>query len=449
MIRAATARGLCGGEILDVYPRQAWARPQSYVDLSRIVRSLFPQMPSRPRPNTGIVLSGGGARGAYEAGVVAGLMEVLRPTRAPFDILSGTSVGALNAAYLAAHAHLPDMNAPGLVSQWQALELNRHLKLDMRGVLGFKREWTFGAARSGIEHRTRQQRAGRSMLSAEAIEHLAYQVVPWASLHDNLTSGKIQALVIAALHIATGRTALFAELAPSAHFAASSDSRRTPVVGQIGPEHVLASAAIPLMFPARAVGGEFYCDGGVRFNTPIAPAIRAGADRLVVISLLSEDNIAPDIAETGRIEAYHNPLFLVGKILNALLLDPLRYDLQVLERFNALLKTLEETLEPQELERVQQVIRKSRGTQYRRVRTLVFSPSQDIGYLARQRANEIQSSRFSSWFLARTATLGSLWESDLLSFILFDAEFAAQLARLGRDDVVTRASEVREFFAED
>src|SRR6201991_884461 len=98
---------------------------------------------SPPAVSTGIVLSGGGARGAYEAGVVAGIMEVLRPKRAPFDVLCGTSVGALNAAYLASHAHLPDMNAAGLISQWRALELNPHLKLDRRGVLGWKR--TFSA----------------------------------------------------------------------------------------------------------------------------------------------------------------------------------------------------------------------------------------------------------------------------------------------------------------
>src|SRR3954462_12008616 len=88
--------------------------------------------------STGIVLSGGGARGAYEAGVVAGIMEVLKPKRAPFDVLCGTSVGALNAAYLASHAHVPDMNAPGLISQWQALDLNRLLRFALRGVWGRK-----------------------------------------------------------------------------------------------------------------------------------------------------------------------------------------------------------------------------------------------------------------------------------------------------------------------
>src|SRR5262245_26576790 len=107
-------------------------------------------MPSgtNPRPSirssvsTGIVLSGGGARGAYEAGVIAGIMEVMRPRSARFDVLCGTSVGALNAAYLASHAHLPDMNAAGLISQWQSLDLSRHLKLDMRGLLGWKRSFS-------------------------------------------------------------------------------------------------------------------------------------------------------------------------------------------------------------------------------------------------------------------------------------------------------------------
>lgn len=409
------------------------------------MRSLAPQPRLRPHRNTGIVLSGGGARGAYEAGVVAGLMEVLRPTRAPFNIFSGTSVGALNAAYLAAHAHLPDMNAPGLVSQWQALDLNKHLKLDMRGVLGFKKQWSFGS--SGIHHRTAQQRSSRALLSPEAIERLAADAIPWDALHRNVSAGAVRAIVVAALHIATGRTALFAELSPGVDFKASADPRRTPRVGQLSADHVLSSAAIPLMFPSRAVEGEFYCDGGVRFNTPIAPAIRAGADRLVVVSLLSDESTVPSMAEAKRIEAYQNPLFLVGKVMNALLLDPLRYDLQVLGRFNSLIQILEETLDSEELDRVQKVIEESRGLPYRRLQTLVFNPSQDIGRLARQRSEDLDSNRFSSWFLARTANLGALWESDLLSFLLFDAEFASELARLGRDDVVARADEVRDFFA--
>jgi NTE family protein len=400
-----------------------------------------------PENSVGIVLSGGGARGAYEAGVVAGIMEVLRPRRAPFDVLCGTSVGALNAAYLASHAHLPDMNAAGLISQWQSLELNRHLRLDLRGLLGVSRSFSEDRPLDTSAPANMPRYAGRSLLDAGALEAVVQNAVAWSHLHDNVKSGRVRALIIAALQIATGNTTLFAEVAPGVEYRAGRDRRRTPVVDAIGPDHVLASAAIPLMFPARRVGSEYYCDGGVRFNTPIAPAIRAGARRLVVISLLTESPVSVhDVPLEQRLQAYSSPVFLVGKVLNALLLDPLDYDLQVLKRFNRLLEVLESTLTADELGRVQAVMEEDRGLGYRSVETLIFRPSRDIGQLARERAKQLRASMFSSWLLARTASLGAIWESDLLSFILFDAEFARRLVQLGRDDTVARAAEIRSFF---
>lgn len=412
------------------------------------MRYLSPQSSCSPLPGTGIVLSGGGARGAYEAGVLAGIMEVLRPTRPPFDIFSGTSVGALNAAYLAAHAHRPDLDVSGLVSRWQSLDVSRHLRLDLRGVLGFKQQWAKPQSdrdHAGIGYRVHAGSVGRALLSSVAIEELAREAIDWDCLHDHVQAGRVQALIIAALHIATGRTTVFSELAPGQDLAPSKTERCVPVYGPLGPDHILASAAIPLLYPARYVSGDYYCDGGVRFNTPISPAIRAGAERLLVISLLLEDAEmeSPDVA---RVDAYQNPMYLIGKVLNALLLDPLAYDLKVLRRYNDLLDVMQSELQPQDMARVQAALAEQRGSPYRKVDTLVFTPSQDIGMLARMRADRIRASRFSSWLLARTAALGSVWESDLLSFVLFDAEFAAELIRLGRDDAVARAAEIRAFF---
>lgn len=392
------------------------------------------------------MLSGGGARGAYEAGVVAGIMEVLKPKRAPFDVLCGTSVGALNAAYLASHAHVPDMNAPGLISQWQALDLSRHLKLDMWGVLGRKgklRKLPLTAA----DRETGPSFIGRSILHTGAIDELVQHAVLWDQLRENVQQGLVRALIVAALHITTGKTTLFAEMAGGATYKSTRDPRRTPLVGPISAEHVLASAAIPLLFPARRVGSEYYCDGGVRYNTPIAPAIRAGAERLVVISLLSETpDELDDTPLERRLAAYESPIFLIGKVLNALLLDPLNYDLQILDRFNRLITTLEHALSPEDMARVNTVLEDNRGLAYRKVDTLVFRPSKDIGRMARARSKQIKSSMFSSWLLARTATLGTFWESDLLSFILFDKDFAHELIQLGRDDTVARAADIRRFF---
>src|SRR5262245_6465361 len=123
--------------------------------------------------STGIVLSGGGARGAYEAGIVQGIMQVLKPTEPPFQVLCGTSVGALNASFLAANAHLPDMGASALAQEWNALDVTKHLKLDLRGVLGWKRDWSASEGKL-------PELVGRSLLDAGAVENIVRDRVPWA-----------------------------------------------------------------------------------------------------------------------------------------------------------------------------------------------------------------------------------------------------------------------------
>src|SRR5262249_28028597 len=142
---------------------------------------------------------------------------------------------------------------------------------------------------------------------------------------------------------------------------------------------VLASAALPLLFPARRIDGSFFCDGGLRFNTPIAPAIRTGARKLVIVALRAA-RTAADAKDT--LEEYPNPLFLIGKVFDALLLDPVDYDLRVLARFNRLMEAMEVGVTPATLRRVRQILTADRGLPYRRVETLVFRPSEDIGVLA-------------------------------------------------------------------
>ena len=127
-----------------------------------------------------------------------------------------------------------------------------------------------------------------------------------------------ESLIIAALEIASGRTTLFNQLAPSQHFRPSKDPTRIHQETQISSQHVLASAAIPLLFPSRKIGDRFYCDGGLRFNTPISPAIRSGARRMVIVPVVY-DIIDDNIDEMTQ--RYPNPLFLIGKLANALLLE--------------------------------------------------------------------------------------------------------------------------------
>jgi NTE family protein len=393
-------------------------------------------------PSTGLVLSGGGARGAYEVGVVSGIVEVLglRPDDpAPFQVFAGTSVGAINATYLAGHVHQGDLNVAGLRQVWHDLHLQTHLRVDPLRLMGLRSRWARFL-------RDDPRRFGPSLLDPGPLDAVVTEAVPWRRLREHTQSGLLQGLVVAALHIATGRTTMFAQVAPDRVFAPSKDPRRRAVRTEIGIPHVLASAAIPAVFPARRVEGAWYCDGGLRFNTPIAPAIRAGADRLVVVSLMHPHGPDHDV----QLDEYPNPIFLMGKVLNALLLDPVNYDLQVLDRFNRLVEVLESSLEPHELKKVEDVTRRDRGMPYRRLETLVFRPSRDLGqmaseHLARESVRQ-EMGWVGSWLLRRAARHDATWEDDLASYVLFDGGFADELIALGHADALAKAELIRAFW---
>ena len=406
-----------------------------------------------PANTTALILSGGGARGAYEVGVVAGITEALahaRPTRGPFEVFTGTSVGAVNATYLAAHAHLPDLAIDGLVTQWRELTLDRHLPLDPFGMLGWPRTLPIRLRlrRAKLDAQHLGAHYGRALFDPRPLERLVATGLSWEQLHANVRDGTVRALIIAALDVARGRTTVFGELADGVAHTSSRDPRREFRPERITEDHVLASAAIPMVFPARRIGNAYYCDGGLRFNTPMAPALRLGVDRLVLIALRYA---GPPAHRTDALPEYPSPLFLVGKVLNALLLDPVDYDLQVLERLNRLLAALEETVSPAQLAGILRVLEEERGMPYRRVSTLVFRPSEDIGVIAgrflRRARGRGPRSLLTSLLLRRAAAIGHSVETDLGSFLLFDGEFAAELIALGRRDALSRADEIRAFFA--
>lgn len=403
----------------------------------------------------GLVLSGGGARGAYEAGLLAGMFEVLKlkpEDAAPFQIFAGTSVGAINAAYLAAHADRGDLAISGLVDIWEGLSLRRHLKVDTLRFLGLRDRLPF-ARNDGT--------MGRSLLDPRPIYDIVEGCIPWDRLHRNVKSGRVSGLLVTALHIATGTTHIFSELSPNTEFAPSKDPLRKAVPGPISSKHVIASCALPLVFPAFAIHGSYYCDGGLRFNTPLAPAIRAGAERLVVVPLIrpfSRDDAEgetirrnSDTPNTGAPvseELYPSPFFLLGKLLNALILDPISYDLKVLERFNMLMGTLDQALTDDEKARLDQLLIETRGAPYRAVETLAFHPSMDLGRIAGEYLEKrtVKAGFIVEQLLQRSALLRETYEADLVSFLLFDGEYSRRLVEAGRKDAEDRADDIRRFF---
>ncbi len=397
----------------------------------------------------GVVLGSGGARGAYEAGAIAGLVDVLGlgpEDAAPFQVFAGSSVGAINAAFLAANAERGDMGVASLVRQWTSLRLRAHLELDLWGALGLR--WLPKTRRFEPDADGAGALYGRSVLDPRPLHHVVEGSIPFDRLHVNTARGLVRALIVTALHIGTGRTHMFVELGKGARYVPSRDPKRVGVLEPISADHVLASAAIPLLFPARRVGGAYYCDGGLRFNTPLSPAIRAGARRLFVVSMIRREEFL--VSDPAQLRQYPNPFFLLGKLFAALLLDPVDYDLQVLERINQLVTVVHETLTDAQRQAVDDVMSRARGAPYERVETLAIRPSENIGLMAgrflRSRSRREKAGWLTERVLRQAAMTKQTLEADFVSFMLFDQGFTADLVALGRRDVRARADEVRAFF---
>ena len=394
-----------------------------------------------------LVLSGGGARGAYEVGVLGYILGKLTPglgERARPRIFCGTSVGAINACAIAAHHDTDDFGVRLLADRWRALSLNDVFRLGWGDLTGLMR-WVTGSARPG---------GPRSLLDAAPLAELVRSVIPWRNLHQGVADGHVQGVTVSATDIETGHTVVFVETTEQA-LLYSRDRAVDWSGARLTAQHALASAAIPIIFPTVRVAGRMYSDGSLRQNTPISPALRLGAGRVLVIGLRSKRAvIAP---RSGRQDeedqrTYSSPLFLFGKLLDALLLDRVENDLANLRQVNAALNELMR-LSPIAIGREPlAAAMEAAGGGLRPVSDLFIRPSQDLGALAahvlERPAVRARLSGPAGYLLRRLGeAAGGGDPSDMLSYLLFDTEYASELIELGERDAALRKDELSEFLA--
>jgi len=379
-----------------------------------------------------LVLAGGAARGAYEVGVVEHVLEHV--PNAKFDILCGTSVGALNACGLAAWAHEGKDAVKRMREVWNELDLASLVKTDVRGVLSALRlrRGDFPAREGGI-------------LDPTGIEAVVKSSIPFDHIQANLEAGLIHAVTVSTTHVSSGRTVVFIQTPDGKLPPWSQDPTIDPRAVQITANHALASAAIPILFRSVRIDGEFHCDGGLRQNVPLSPARRLGADAVLVINprFITDKPVLP------KEEGFPGPLFLLGKTLNALLLDRIDTDLARLESVNKILDAGTRAFGADFIPKLNASLGHKPGHGLRPMRAMLVRASQDIGALAAQfvRDHSKELSGLTGNVIRRLATSGDdPNESDLLSYVLFDGRFAKTLIDLGRADAEARHDELVQFF---
>jgi NTE family protein len=386
-----------------------------------------------------IILSGGGARGAYEVGVLWYIFdELTRILGAPprIDVLCGTSVGAINACFLAAHMGDPVLGLRRLVELWSELELTRVLGFGVRQVVTLPRVLMGGGE-------------GYGLFDVKPMADLVQREISWRAVARCLRRGMLRALTVSCTEVATGRTAVFMQASPALTIPSAAPPRTLFKADRIGPPHALASAAIPLLFPPVRIDGELYLDGGLRQNTPIAPALRLGATHIFAIGS-SREVRGRVVREAGHQQATRAPgaAFLLGKVLNAFLLDHIDVDIELLTRLNSVLVDGARAYGGQFIEALSDEARKRGAQEYRYVTCMRVRPSEDIGRLAndhlkrgRLRGDPILTKR-----LFNLLDLGVESEADLASYLLFDGPFCRRLIEMGRADAQARRDDLLEFF---
>ena len=389
---------------------------------------------------TGLILAGGGARGAYEVGVLYYLfVAASRELRelAKFTVLSGTSVGAINIAAVAASLNAPAEGVRRLADIWRDLELDALLPLRVRDLVSIP-SWLLGS-----EDRD-------SLISGDAVTDLIETSANWGEIDRRFEEGHLEALSISATHVRSGKTVVFFQTRTDEQRAWSSDPNVHPRPTRIRAAHARASAAIPFIFPRVYIDGQPYVDGGLRQNTPLSPALRLGAKRILVVDLRHERESNDDPWNDRHLErVVHRPIFLLGKVLNALMLDHVDYDIIRLQTVNRILMDGEQAFGGQFVERLRQVIEPLRGASYRMVPHIVVRPSRDLGMLAAQhvRQRKFRGAGTMAGRMVRMLARGEpADEADLTSYLLFDGSFADKLFHVGIEDAASRREDLLRFF---
>ncbi len=371
------------------------------------------------RARTGLVLTGGGARAAYQVGVLQAVAEILgRGGPTPFEILCGTSAGAINACAAATSADDYAAGVRAMTEWWSGLRAEDVYRTDAWGIASSGARW-LGALT--LFYRGNPV----SLLDNTPLRALLERTLRFERIQAHIDAGRLYAVAVTASGYTSGQSVTFYQGGPGV--VAWERSQRIGAATPMDLDLLMASSALPFIFPAVKYHREYFGDGSMRQIAPISPALHLGADRVLIIGTGRQS------ADPQRVRGtlYPSLAQIAGHALNSIFLDSLQVDIERLQRINR-------TLELIDPDRAREA-----GLALRRIEVLVISPSQPIERIA---ARHVQRLPATIRFLLRAVGAMNRNGSNLASYLLFEPAFTRELIDLGRADTLARRDDLLAFF---
>lgn len=379
---------------------------------------------SQAQQRIGLILTGGGARAAYQVGVLKAIAEFTpRRARCPFQVICGTSAGALNAVTLAVNAGHFRKGVKYLLGIWNNSQVSDIYRTDVLGVVKNSGRWLAGLLLSvlGINRMNRI-----SLLDNSPLAGFLEETLPCEKIQESIDKGALHALSITASGYSSGHSVTFFQGVPG--LKPWRRTRRLGMEAKIGIEHLLASSAIPFMFPAVHINREYFGDGSMRQIAPISSALHLGADKVMLLGAWHADD---EEERRSKADAYPTLAQIAGHALDSIFLDGLEVDLERLQRINNTVSLIPEELRA--------------ATRMRHIDVLVITPSQPLEKIAERHISQLP---WTIRLLLRSVGVMQRSGANLVSYLLFDKYYCRALIELGYQDALKRREEILNFLGE-